>query len=111
MYQVGELELLVHNACSSTSGNSYFAQFGRLAHQRYMSNLANGIDKVKEFILPSGRRIDFIDTVNGFVYELKPNNPRAIQRGYNQVSSYIAELMSMPEFAHITKWKGIIDVY
>lgn len=95
----------------STSGSSYFAQIGRQAHASYMRSIANGVDKIKEYVLPSGRRMDFIDTVNGFVYELKPNNTRAINKGLSQLSSYISELAAMPEFAHIKKWKGILDVY
>jgi hypothetical protein len=29
----------------------------------------------------------------------------------NQLCGYIDELKHMPEFAHITNWKGILDVY
>ena len=111
VYEVGEVGLLVHNVCAApTYGNSYFAQVGKLKHKDYMSGLANGLDKVKEFVLPSGRRIDFVDLANGFVYELKPNNSRAITKGMNQLKSYISELMTMPEYSHIS-WKGILDLY
>ena len=76
-----------------------------------MSELADQVTKINEFVLPSGRRVDFIDTTNGFVYELKPNNSRAIAKGMNQLRDYIDELKNMPEFSHITNWKGVLDVY
>ena len=34
------------------------------------------------------RRIDGIDKVNRIIYELKPNNPRAIARGWKQLDQY-----------------------
>ena len=111
VYQVGELGLVVHNPGGLVCGNSYFAQFGKLKHKRYMSEVADQVTKIKEFVLPSGRRVDFIDIANGFVYELKPNNSRAIAKGMSQLRGYIDELKHMPEFSHITNWKGILDVY
>ena len=111
VYQVGELGLVVHNPGGLVCGNSYFAQFGKLKHKRYMSEVADQVTKIKEFVLPSGRRVDFIDIANEFVYELKPNNSRAIAKGMSQLRGYIDELKHMPEFSHITNWKGILDVY
>ena len=64
----------------------------------------------KEFILPSGRRIDFLDVRNGIIYELKPNNPRAIRMGYEQLEKYMEELKTMPEFKGIN-WKTVLDKY
>lgn len=64
----------------------------------------------KEFKLPSGRRIDFLDIKNGKVYELKPNNPRSIRAGMKQLDDYINELKQMPEFKN-KNWEGILEVY
>lgn len=64
----------------------------------------------KEYKLPSGRRIDFIDRANGKVYELKQNNPRAIRDGMKQLEMYINELKTMPEYKNVNL-EGILEVY
>ncbi len=51
-------------------------------HRAYKAGLADGMMRFKEFRLPSGKRIDFLDVGKGIIYELKPNNPRAIAGGY-----------------------------
>ncbi|MCA9131395.1 MAG: hypothetical protein KDB22_30135 [Planctomycetales bacterium] len=75
-----------------------------------MSHLADGAKRFKEFVLPSGRRIDFLETVTGTVFELKPNNALAMRQEIRQINSYISELKSMPQFQGIN-WKGVLDLY
>ncbi len=58
----------------------------------------------------SGRRIDFLDIKNGKVYELKPNNPRAIRAGMKQLEQYIKELKEHPKLKHI-EWEGVLEAY
>lgn len=69
-----------------------------------------GANGVKEFRLPSGRRIDFLDIKNGTIYELKPFNPRAMKAGQNQLNMYMQELQTMPQFNGIN-WKTVLDTY
>lgn len=69
-----------------------------------------GANGVKEFRLPSGRRIDFLDIDNGIIYELKPNNPRAILQGQKQLQMYMKELQTMPRFQGVN-WKMVLDTY
>ncbi|SFQ51354.1 Restriction endonuclease fold toxin 9 [Pseudarcicella hirudinis] len=70
----------------------------------------------KEFRLLSGRRIDYLDMQNGIIYELKPNNPRAILQGQKQLQMYLQELQSpamlqkYPQFKGI-QWKTVLDTY
>lgn len=64
----------------------------------------------KEFHLPGGKRIDFLDIDNGVIYELKPNNPRAIQQGQRQLDMYLKELQTIPRFQNI-QWKTVLDTY
>jgi hypothetical protein len=64
----------------------------------------------KEFRLPSGRRIDFLDLNKGIINELKPNNPRAIQAGEKQLQMYLQEIRTMPRFQN-TIWKTNLDLY
>lgn len=64
----------------------------------------------KEFRLLSGKRIDFLDINKGIIYELKPNNPRAIQQGQRQLDMYLKELQSIPEYKGFN-WKTVLDTY
>jgi YD repeat-containing protein len=81
-------------------------RFGQQMHRAYKVG-ANGI---KEFRLPSGRRIDFLDIENGVIYELKPYNPRAILQGQKQLQMYKQELETLPRFQDI-QWKTVLDTY
>jgi RHS repeat-associated protein len=81
-------------------------QLGQQMHKAYKVG-ANG---VKEFRLPSGRRIDFLDIKNRTIYELKPFNPRAMQAGQKQLQMYMQELQTMPQFKGIN-WKTVLDTY
>lgn len=69
-----------------------------------------GADGIKEFRLPSGKRIDFLDIKNSTIYELKPFNPRAMQQGQRQLNMYMQELQTMPQFKGIN-WKTVLDTY
>ncbi len=85
-------------------------RLGQRMHQSYKAAIADKINLRKEYKLPSGRRIDFLDRANGKVYELKPNNPRAIKAGMKQLEMYINELKTMPEYKNVN-WEGILEVY
>ena len=52
---------------------------GKIVHKEYKAGDADNITKFKEYTLPSGKRVDFIDFENKIVYELKPYNPRQIK--------------------------------
>jgi len=75
-----------------------------------------GADGIKEFRLPSGKRIDFLDVNNGIIYELKPFNPRAMKAGQKQLNMYLQEIQSPatllkhPEFRGID-WKTVLETY
>lgn len=70
----------------------------------------------KEFVLPSGKRIDYLDIQNGIIYELKPYNPRSVKQGLRQLQMYLNELQTPaviqrhPEFKNI-QWKTVLDTY
>ena len=93
-------------AKTSTQFTKSSLQLGQQMHKAYKVG-ANG---VKEFRLPSGRRIDFLDIDNGIIYELKPNNPRAILQGQKQLQMYMKELQTMPRFQGVN-WKTVLDTY
>ena len=93
-----------HNACSGTSGNNVASQIGREQHAAYKVGM--GLDK--EFRLTNGMRADAVDVQNSTVYELKPNNVRAIRRGLAQLAAYKSELEQMYPG---TIWSTILDVY
>jgi len=109
VYQVGELGLVVHNACSSTSGNNAAAALGQKMHRMYKAGLADGTHTFKEYIIKGTRKkIDFLDIENGIIYELKPNNTNAIAKGFRQASGYAEELKKL--FPNVN-WKIIVDTY
>ncbi len=79
-------------------------------HKQYKMDLHDDGNYIKEYKLPSGRRIDFLDIPNATIYELKPNNPRAIKMGQKQLERYKKELDALKRFG-IDNWKIKLDVY
>ena len=101
--------VLVHNACASTSGNNAAARLGQVMHTAYKAGLADNVNTFKEYLIKTtGNKIDFLDIANGIVYELKPNNARAIARGVKQAERYVAELEKLFPGS---SWEIIIDRY
>lgn len=82
-------------------------KLGREVHKEYKINDVDNIDRYKEYVLPSGKRVDFIDFENQIIYELKPNNPKQIKLGKKQLQGYIDEMKSIDG----GDWKGILDTY
>ncbi len=69
----------------SQNPNTYnSAKKGREMHKNW--DYGEGIEK--EVSLGKGNRADAIDFENHIIYELKPNNPRAIARGNKQLERY-----------------------
>ncbi len=77
-------------------------QLGTKVHKEYYAGMTG-----KEYKLPSGKRIDYLDFDNKIVYELKPNNPSAVKSGQKQAQGYVNELIE--EFGG--EWTIIIDTY
>ncbi len=80
---------------------------GQKVHKEYKSDLADGITKIKEYTLPSGKRVDYIDFESKTIYELKPNNPTQIAKGQKQLAGYKAEVEQ--EFGG--EWTTVLDTY
>ena len=74
-------------------------------HTEY--SLLDGSNKIKEYVLPSGKRVDFIDFENKIVYELKPNNPNQIRKGTKQLAGYLEEI----ETVYGKDWSSVLDTY
>lgn len=72
-----------------------------------MADVANGVTKRKEYVLPSGKRVDYIDIENKIVYELKPNNPNQIRKGTKQLAGYLEEIESVLGEG----WSAVLDTY
>jgi hypothetical protein len=81
-------------------------KLGQEMHKAYKVDA----DGIKEFRLPSGKRIDFLDINNGTLYELKPFNPRGIQMGTKQLNTYMQKLQTMPRFQGY-QWTTVLDFY
>ena len=83
---------------------------GQEMHTKYRADQVLEDVREKEYLLPSRRRIDFIDFENHIIYELKPNNPRAIKQGYKQLDMYLQEIMSMSKYSKYD-WKTVLETY
>ncbi|MEI7728029.1 MAG: RHS repeat-associated core domain-containing protein [Verrucomicrobiota bacterium] len=95
--------LFTKGTCSAKSGETAFTKAGRDAHKLYNPGPSYDL-KVR---LPSGKKPDAVDFDAKIVRELKPNNPRAIQRGERQLEGYLQEL----EEVFGGNWKGSVDTY
>ena len=62
---------------------------------------------LKEFRFANGLRADAIDFKNKVIYELKPENSRAIQQGYNQLRAYTEQAKN--QFGDT--FKGVLETY
>ena len=82
-------------------------ELGKKVHKEYMSDVADDVNKIKEYVLPSGKRVDFIDFENKIVYELKPNNPNQIRKGIKQLAGYLEEI----ETVFGKGWSSVLDTY
>lgn len=92
---------------TSTQFTKSSLQLGQQMHKIYKSgSVLKGV-RFKEFRLPSGKRVDFIDFQNKTIYELKPNNPRQIKAGYEQLNEYLQEVQSI----YGSGWKTVLDLY
>ena len=85
-------------------GETADTKLGRQMHKVYNP----GDEYIKEFRLPSGKRVDAVSIEKGDIRELKPNNSKAIKRGEKQAQSYMNELQTLyPDI----NWEYNIDVY
>ena len=98
------------NTKEPTSGETAATKNGKAMHKQYRADEVDGVSRFKEYRLPSGKRVDFIDIENKIVYELKPNNARAISLGEKQLAGYVKELGEMPQFKGV-EWKTVLDTY
>ncbi len=83
------------------------AAYGRDAHKFYKIGIANGETLVKEFNKIPGIRPDFVDLENKIIYELKPDNLRAIKQGEKQLNTYIKAFKD----AGYGDFKGVLQTY
>ena len=96
-YYVSDNGVLVHNKCG---GETAAARRGRQMHKEW--DYGSGV--IKEKVIGKGARVDGIDYVNRIVYELKPNNPRAVRRGLAQLDRYLNILGA-------EDWAGVLVLY
>ena len=124
-YYIAGIQALTHN-CGSTQfidgngrlrnadgtfasgGETAAAEHGRQAHLNYRNTLGEGYD-FEQTIKPGkgGYRVDAINYEKRIVRELKPDNPRAISRGWRQINRYREHLEKLTG----EEWTGYVDVY
>ena len=77
-------------------------------HKAYrLAEHAPQLGRLKEYSLKFGGRVDFIDIEKGIIYELKPNNARAIASGKRQLERY--RIAAEKQFEK--PFSGILDTY
>jgi RHS repeat-associated protein len=92
-------------APAAVNGETEYTAAGRIAHKAF----DYGSDFIKEYELPSGKRVDAINFKDRIVVELKPDNQRQISAGLKQLSDYIDELNR--EYPGDTPWTGYLVTY
>lgn len=101
-YFVGDAFVLVHN-----SGCTEAARNGIKKHKEWDYG-QNDKTIFKEVKLGKAGRADAVDFENRIIYELKPNNPRAIRKGWAQLNRYAAEL---EQYFPGSEWMKIVITY
>ncbi len=71
------------------------------------SQMDYGPGTQKEYRIDAKNRVDAIDMTNNIIYELKPNNPRAIAKGMGQLARYTQAASN--RFGG--KWTGVLKLY
>lgn len=82
-------------------------KLGQEKHKAYRADDVIPNVAIKEYKLPSGKRIDFIDFPQKTIFELKPNNPRGFASGSKQLEKYLLEV----ESNYGQGWSTILELY
>ena len=80
-------------------------QLGQQMHRLYKLDEAKTGIGVKEYNKIKGIRPDFVDFNTQTIYELKPNNPRAIKQGWKQLRLYQQEFQKR----YPGDWKIVLE--
>ena len=92
---------------AATNGETASTAFGKAMHKAYKAGIEDGVTKFKEFTGVKGVRPDFVDFETKTIYELKPNNNRAIKQGLEQLNKYKA----LFEKQYGGTWKTVLEHY
>ena len=88
----------------SIYGETKSTKLGKEKHKQYNPGEGYKLNTA----LPSGKRPDAYSVEKGIVRELKPDNPRAVRRGWKQIDEYRKELEKLyPDIS----WTMYIDTY
>lgn len=92
---------------AAVNGETAATTLGKAMHKAYKADLVDGINTFKEFTGIKGIRPDFVDFETKTIYELKPDNTRAIKQGLEQLNKYKA----LFEKQYGGTWKIVLDRY
>jgi len=109
-YRAGEKLILEGSVITTKSGVEFTKstmQLGQEMHKAFkIENVIEGV-AIKEFRGIPGIRPDFVDFATQTIYELKPYNPRALQKGIKQLDNYKYQI----ELNYGGMWKMILETY
>jgi RHS repeat-associated protein len=92
----------------AVNGETVVTALGRRMHNAYKADLVNNVTTFKEYVIPNSlKRVDFIDFNTRTIYELKPNNSRALKAGAAQLAEY--KRLIEQEFGGV--WRTVLDKY
>jgi RHS repeat-associated protein len=92
----------------AVNGETVATALGRRMHNAYKADLVNNVTTFKEYVIPNSlKRVDFIDFNTRTIYELKPNNSRALKAGAAQLAEY--KRLIEQEFGGV--WRTVLDKY
>jgi RHS repeat-associated protein len=90
------------------SGETPATSLGRQKHKEWKP----GSGYKKEVRLDNGKQADAVNFEKRHVKELKPDNPRAVQRGERQVKGYVEQLEKQyPTQPGQKPWTGCVETY
>jgi len=93
---------------AATNGETAATARGKAMHKAYKAGVADNVNTFKEYNGIKGIRPDFVDFKTRTIYELKPNNARAIKSGEAQLENY--RKIFQKKFPG-KRWKVVLDKY
>ena len=84
-----------------------FDQRKEKIYKEYKENMADNQTTFKDYVLPSGKKVEYIDFNTKTFYLLRPYDENVEKKYKRQIKKYISEL----ETTYGGNWNYVIDVY
>ena len=100
---------VVYSFTNKKARNDYyeFEQRKKGIYRKYKENMADNQTTFKDYVLPSGKKVEYIDFNTKTFYLLRPYDENVEKKYKRQIRKYISEL----ETTYGGNWNYVIDVY